>query len=338
MGSNTTNAAGANRGVRANRSACTAPVANVLHPSYLRRPTAICPACARTLTGAGKVCKRRDCPGYVQTWMGDQGVRLLENLHSYRGSVAMLTLTPPGADELPWDVAYCAERHGPGERCSGVHGCRVRPSAARAFNESAMRRWSALWNSVRVDCHRKFGAGVVRLLAYAPEPQRRGVIHFHICLGARTPRERKCLRYAARLLSKRAAAHGWGSVDGRPAFQPLKNAAQAASYLSKYLIKSEHSGSLRQLVLNGEAPRRAVYVSSALTASTRCTMRNLRSRRYLWRLERVQYGCREVEPRLAWLRLEAARRQCRRGGAWHALLLVADADDVPLPAWFAPAT
>lgn len=225
--------------------------------------------------------------------MGDQGFRLLENLHRYDGKVAMVTLTPPGSFLLPWDEDHC--RHRGRHHHSGPGGCRIRPEAARAFNESAMSRWSSLWESVRVDCHRKFGPGVVRLLAYAPEPQARGAIHLHIVLGCRTPRERKCMRYAARLLARRADWHGWGRVDDRPVYMPLRGAGSAAVYLSKYLTKSEHSKSLRGLVMRGEAPRRAVYVSTLLTRETRCTMRNLRARRYAFKLTGRRHECASAE-------------------------------------------
>lgn len=69
------------------------------------------------------MCKRRDCPGYVDLWMRDQSVRLLENLWRYEGAVCMVTLTPPGRDQLPWDRHRCT--HPPGAACSGTLGCRV---------------------------------------------------------------------------------------------------------------------------------------------------------------------------------------------------------------------
>lgn len=225
--------------------------------------------------------------------MGDQAVRLLDNLVRYQGAVCMVTLTAPGREILPWDRTKCT--HEPGVTCSGLLGCVVEASAGRAFNEAAMRRWSSLWDSVRVDCHRKFGAGTVKLLAYAPETQRRGVLHYHVVLGAGNRRERACLRYAARLLAKRADAHGWGKVDDGPAYRQLGHAAQAAVYLSKYLVKVDADGSLRELVLAGEAPRRAVYVSRTLTRVSRCTMRNLRGRRYAYKLSGRRMTCAESE-------------------------------------------
>ena len=55
--------------------------------SYWRRPGSTCPRCGRSLYAGSlaRTCKRRDCPGYVGVWMGDQRVRLLENLLAYGG-------------------------------------------------------------------------------------------------------------------------------------------------------------------------------------------------------------------------------------------------------------
>ena len=282
-------------------------------PAHVRRPVRPggpwCPACERSKHGLGRVCKRRDCPGYVDLWMRDQRTRILDNLWSYTGAVCMVTLTPPGREELPWDRHRCT--HAPGVTCSGTIGCRVVASYAREFNEQAMANWSSLWESVRVSCSKKFGPGIVNLLAYAPEPQQRGVIHFHVCLGASTPRERAALVYAAKLLAKRAPRHGWGTVDDAPAYQPLKHAGYAAAYLAKYLTQPEHAGSLRALVLDGQAPRRAIYVATRLTRRTRCTMRNLRARRYVWVLTNRNVSPREAELTVARWGLLASLRQLR---------------------------
>ena len=59
-----------------------------------------------------------------------------------------------------------------------------------------------------------------------------------------------------------------------------------ASYFGKYVAKDGASGKpeICETVQRVEVGRRrVVYVSSSLTARTRCTMRNLRRRRYYWR-------------------------------------------------------
>lgn len=49
-------------------------------------------------------------------------------------------------------------------------------------------------------------------LAYAPEPQQRGAIHFHIVFGAGSPRERAALDDIAHDLATIGAGYGWGRV------------------------------------------------------------------------------------------------------------------------------
>ena len=292
--------------------------------SYLRRPQSTCPKCGRSLHAGSlaRTCKRRDCPGYVGVWMGDQRVRLLENLLAYGGLTCMLTLTAPGADALPWDEQACA--HLGQHRHSGTRGCRVEATALRRFNEGSMRAWSALWNVVRSRVNRDHGTGASSLLAYAPEPQQRGAIHFHIVFGAGSPRERAALDDIARDLATIGAGYGWGRVhrpeaddvgtrpDGRTANGlALYEAARAACYLSKYLSGEAKSG-VRELVVSGQAPRRAVYVATRLTMRTRCTMRNLRTRRYAYMVDRVRLPMPEVESWLRDYKLRCMWSYCQR--------------------------
>ena len=61
--------------------------------------------------------------------------------------------------------------------------------------------------------------------------------------------------------------------------------AGVAGYFCKYVAKEGASGrpGMRGTVERVEVGRRrVVYMSSKLTARTRCTMRNLRLRRYYW--------------------------------------------------------
>ena len=81
-----------------------------------------CPDCLRSLWQGGGRCKRRDCPGYAPIYLRDQAERLRQNLAAWDGKTCLVTLTAPGAYELPWDRSKCP----PGEHvCSGKLGCRV---------------------------------------------------------------------------------------------------------------------------------------------------------------------------------------------------------------------
>ena len=75
-----------------------------------------------------------------------------------------------------------------------------------------MRAWSALWNVVRSRVNRDHGTGAASRLAYAPEAQQRGAIHFHIVFGAVSARERAALDDIAHDLATIGAGYGWGRV------------------------------------------------------------------------------------------------------------------------------
>jgi hypothetical protein len=149
-----------------------------------------------------------ELPGLRADLGGDQRRKLVENLAVYEGgSVVVLAVTAPGADELPWDESHC--RPLGDHRHSGSLGCRVAPVAAHAWNQSASNRWRRLhrrayhavrWHGVRCT-----------LLVRAFERQRRGVLHVHPVLGFSTPAE----RHAAGYLEKFAAHYGFGFTERR---------------------------------------------------------------------------------------------------------------------------
>jgi hypothetical protein len=201
----------------------------------------------------------------------------------------MTTITAPS---LPWDRKHCAPL-GP-HRCSGRLGCRVEAQAALDFNRSAAARLSLMHKVAYQRTYRRFGPRACRRLAYTPELQLRGVIHWHVVIAYGSPHERHAARFYVRALHALAEVHGYGFVDRKHEPAPP---GKAAYYLSKYLTKVENSkGGLRELVLHQEAPARPVYVARALTDVTRVTMRNLRRRRAIYMLTNVTVAPREVEP------------------------------------------
>lgn len=287
-----------------------------------------CRSCGRPVVPAGDQCKRRDCPGYVELWMGDQYVRLLTNLLAYGreagdGRAVMLTLTPPGAIWLPWDLEHCAHR-GPHSH-SGAVGCRTEPAAARRFNDGAMARWSRLWRATYAHAYRRHGSGALRLLGYACEPQRRGALHFHPVLGVGTPRQWAAARTAFAFLRANSERFGWGKLHDT---WEVREAGQAAVYAAGYVAGGRKSSlSVREGVLNGSAPKRAVYVARSLTSKTGVTMRVLRFRRYLWRLWGVDVSLGDAA---AVLRLRVAFPGCVLSPT------ECDSRPPPRPAWEAP--
>lgn len=254
-----------------------------------RVPTGVCRFCGRsTYRSLGTSCGRRACPGYIELWLGDVRARIFENLIAYRGQVVMTTVTAPA---LPWDTFRCT--HAPGVKCSGTHGCRVDADVAWEWNRTADGRMSALHRSAQQVVRRKHGPGVLRRLVLAPEPQRRGVIHWHVVLGCATAAERAAATTYVHAMHSLARRHGYGFVDRK--LRP-SHAVQAANYVSKYLTKgSEAANGLRTLVVEGQAPARAVHVDRRLTVETRCTMRVLRLRRLVYCVMGVRLSCPEAE-------------------------------------------
>jgi hypothetical protein len=156
-------------------------------PLHLRRWRR-CEDCGRPL-GLGPVrCQRRTCPSYAETWARDTRRRLLDNLSAYPGRAVMLTLTPPGADALPWDVAACAHRGA--HKHDGPSGCRIVAEAACAWNETAPERARVL-NRVakrRADLVLR-RRGIEQRggkLVHAWEHQKRGALHQHFLVGMGT--------------------------------------------------------------------------------------------------------------------------------------------------------
>lgn len=272
-------------------------------PPSWRRPSGMfstaavpsCEFCTRSNHRQARSCGRRDCIGYVDTWLRDNRVRLLENLHSHRGRMVMTTITAPS---LGWDERHCralgAHKH------SGALGCRVDRKRAVAWNRDAATRLSALHKAAYQRVYRQVGPRACRRLAYVPELQLRGVVHWHVILAFETPRERRAVRLYVTYLHDLARNYGYGFVDRKLRAEAV---GKVANYVSKYLTKQRGTAGLRELVLRGEAPKRAVYVALSLTAVTRCTMRNLRRRRYIWVVWKTNVSCVDVD--LIWRLLAA---------------------------------
>lgn len=144
-------------------------------------------------------------------------------------------------------------------------------------------------------------------LAYVIAYQRRGVVHYHLALATDTPRRRESNRLFAGLLKgdpaavqrfaarprtieRRTVGHDGLAAEFSFGFVSLEagryGSKGVASYFGKYVAKNGSSGNpeICETVQRVEVGRRRVVcVSSSLTARTRCTMRNLRRRRYYWR-------------------------------------------------------
>lgn len=248
-------------------------------PAELSIRRLLCEHCGRSTVGSA-TCKRRICPGYGRLWALDWRVVLLENLIAYGGRAVMLTLTPPGVDELPWDRMKCG--HGPGVACSGTRGCVVEAVARRRWNATFSRRLTRLYESAQAATKRDVGIRAF-VLAKGVEAQKRGPMHAHLVIGCESALELRAAKAFRRHLERLAAErrYSFGHVNGK--FVKPKPAREAAAYLSSYFVAGRgHKAPLTEAVSNDELPVLPLYVSRRLTAVTRTTMRNKRRQRHLW--------------------------------------------------------
>jgi hypothetical protein len=231
-----------------------------------------------------RTCKRRDCPRCGRSWGRSWESVLRQNLLEYAAEVALISITAPGADKLPWS---CERRH----EHSGKKGCQVKTDAADAWAESARRSWPLLRDAARKSCVRN--GWKPTLIVRTWEPQKRGVPHLHIVLGLGSQPERIAARRFVDELALRAPDYGFGFVDRH--IQPI-SAREAASYLAGYLLgRSGRKESIRENIADPRMPRSLIWLTSELTRRTLVTMRRLRYVR--WYYAALKGRC-QVFPRL----------------------------------------
>jgi hypothetical protein len=224
-------------------------------------------------------CKSRTCPACGVLWAGDQRVKLLRNVEAYGGDVALVTVTAPGADVLPWAD-------------DGTR--RVDPEAARRWNLWAREGWRRMHRRAaqRADrFHRRHGGSGWRIVAKSWEFQRRGVLHRHVILPMATALDRMASERYVIALDELRHEFGFGFVDRGRKTKRHQWARQlevvprerAARYLAKYIagVKSDGRLALSETVTHPDVPGHVTYVSRRLTARTRCTMTTLRAHRLL---------------------------------------------------------
>lgn len=192
--------------------------------------------------------------------------------------VIMVTVTAPGTDHaMPWDESWCRHKTQPHTH-SGRFGCRADEKMARAWNESAPRRWSELHQTAALSVQRKHGRP--GLLVRAWEYQKRGLLHLHLVFGYTTPSEQRAVdAYVSKLDQLRYAAW-FGFVDRKG---DVKEPSAAAAYLSSYFVGGKGSKlDIRETVRREDVPSNLIYIAPELMQASGLSMRTLRLRRYLW--------------------------------------------------------
>lgn len=237
-------------------------------------------------------CKRRDCPVCGVRWARDWYRVMRFNLEEYGKPVALLSITAPGAERLPWDRSRCT--HGPGVACAGKHGCKI--------EDRALREW-ACYAVLRLQWLRRAAYQATKRAGYDPppwldrvwEPQKRGAPHVHVVIPFGSPAERDAAHAYVNELARLAPRYDFGKVDRgkwskerkRFELQP-KTGAEAARYLANYLTgrNARRKDSIRDNIADPRLPRSLVWLSPKLTSlrqgGTGVTMRTMRRARHLW--------------------------------------------------------
>lgn len=188
---------------------------------------------------------------------------MFANLAAYDGPVIMVSITAPGADRLPWDEYHCAGRHSRGGDHSGKRGCRVEQQAAREWSETATMRYADLRRAAAVHVRRHAPVSVT-LLERVWEPQKRGVPHLHLVLGAKTREEIEAAAEFVAKLKELAPSYDFGNVDARGKkgargerivargqILRLTKTEDVARYLSSYLTgRSKHKPAMRETLVD----------------------------------------------------------------------------------------
>jgi hypothetical protein len=217
-------------------------------------------------------------------WARDQRRKIFENLNEYvrtrpAGVVRLGSVTGRGKGELPWDAEQC--KVSSPHKCSGKLGCKVVREAAREWNSTASRRWSDLHRAVYQRVVRKCDLKP-RLLLRVIEIQKRGVLHVHPVLAYSTPAERTAADCYFRIMHQLAPRYGFGHTERKRLALPAR---AAAAYLSAYFVTGKKEKlTLQQSVMHPDMPRSIIHVSVQLTQASGYTMRELRFRRFIWKV------------------------------------------------------
>jgi hypothetical protein len=266
--------------------------------------------CPHTAWGGHlRTCKRRDCPRCGRPWARSWESVIRQNLIHYGGEVALITITAPGAELLPW---ACERKH----QHSGSKGCRVAEAAADRWAEQSKLMWPKLRDAARKatirELERIYGEAQAlkpNLMIRTWEPQKRGVPHVHVVVGIGSVPEKVAAQRFALELARLAPDYGFGFVDRK--ITPI-SAREAANYLAGYLLgRAGRKETIRENISHPRMPRSLVWLTPVLTSPSErfdkaraalgirgATFATMRSLRYVrWYFAALQGRC-AVYPRL----------------------------------------
>lgn len=228
-------------------------------------------------------------------WAGDQRQKLFANLNAYADQVPsgvrsprvlVTAVTAPGVESgIAWDERHC--RHLGQHKHSGKLGCKAPASVAARWNTSAAKRWRNMHRDAYQRCR---GEGLRPwMLMRVWEMQKRGLLHAHPVLAYSTPAEKAAADRYVEHLDDLRHRWGFGYIERK---RRVREPRAAAAYLSSYFINGKgHKASLEESVRSEWMPKSIIHVSVDLTQLSGVTMRNLRLRRYAWRIWRNLPDC-----------------------------------------------
>lgn len=225
---------------------------------YDGSPFATCDECGFGLW-RGR-CHRDRCSLNSSRWVGRQARRIRINLSVCTGELLMLTITGPGGAWSEFDVWQ--------------------------WNVTCWSRFQRLRDLAGKQASREVPGVSSRLVAWVPELQPRGLLHFHLVFEASTVLEKRWAERYYRYLRKHVVEHGFGPQTAKGKWsrsQVGRYVSKLASYLTKDgspLLELWHEG-------KGAMPGRCFYVSRRLMAESGCTIRLLRRSARLWACERL---------------------------------------------------
>jgi len=249
-----------------------------------------CEDCGRPLHERAWRHQSKRCPGYAGLWAFDLYVCFGENLKAHGGTAVLFTVTPPGADQLPWDESKCLLA-GP-HKHNGELGCEVEAGQALLWNESAQARFTAAQREAKRRADRALRAmgsdrRISKLLSWW-ELQKRGVLHAHIVLPMSDPQERYWSRAYVTAWEELAPRFWFGNVDRwRSIARKAKPSEQVGRYVAGYTLGGKGKLPLETAVRDQRMPARTFHINRNLTGQSKATIRNARLNR---RINAAQNG------------------------------------------------
>lgn len=224
----------------------------------------------------GNPCGRDRCPSNSGRWLNRHLRKVRVNLAACTGELMMFTITGPGGDRTDFDTW--------------------------AWNVSSWERFRRLRDLAGKQASREVPGIPSRLVAWVPELQRRGMLHFHLVFEASTLLERRWSERYCKYLRAHVLEHGFGSQVAKGTWA-REGVARYVSKLAGYLTKGRE---LLEAWEAGDVPGRAFYVARRLTSTTGCTIRQLRRGARLWASERISMP---VGSFSSWVAYERALRR-----------------------------